>query len=48
VTAGQDFFFEIKADSVADGGTAIGFAHAEYKLGVDAVGWRADSYGYHS
>ena len=27
VTAGQDFFFEIKADSVADGGTAIGFAH---------------------
>jgi hypothetical protein len=48
VTAGADFFFEIKAESVAADGTAIGFAHAEYELGVDQVGWQADSYGYHS
>ena len=48
VTADKDFFFEVEAKHVATDGTCIGLAHASYDMDNNQVGWRADSYGYHS
>ena len=48
VIAGQDFFFEVEANHVASGCTCIGLAHKAYDMTCNQVGWRQNSYGYHS